>query len=889
MPGAPIDKDELFARLAGGHAARVTVVTPNQRLAQELGREFAALQAGKGLTAWEDADILPFDAFVTRLWEDALYSESVAAPQCLAPAQARRLWEEALAASGWHEALLSPAPAAAQAMEAWRLAHLWRIEGALEKFEASEDAAAFAEWAKDYARRCGEDTDGARLPDVVARLLSESALRKPRLLVAYGFDTLEPQRRDFLERCAAHGIEVRASGPRKHAARAMRAAFAAPREELEAAARWARSRLEEGRARIGVVVPDLAKRRTEVVRVFSRVMRPGFNLPGAKPAPIPFNVSLGEPLARFPVVCAALAILALATREVEFGLASRVVRSPFIGGAQGEMARRARLDAELREALPARVTLARLVAASGECPQLRARLEALFRAAGEGRPRAPQECAAHFAALLDAAGFPGERALDSAEFQARAALHAQLGELAQLERVAPRMERADALAQLERLCEEALFQPESADTPVQVLGILESAGLEFDCLWVSGLTGETWPLHARPDPFIALALQKKAGIPQASAEGAIALDRRITEGWLAAAGEVIVSHALREEDRDLLPSPLIASLPEGKPAIAGFARYRDLLFAARRPEEICDGVAPPFAGTRVRGGTRVLADQSACPFRAFARHRLAAEALEAPAAALDDAARGTLLHALLAGVWGALGCKATLYSLPPADLASAIAEAARAAVAELQRRRPGILEGRFAELERARLERLAFEWLEVEKGRGDFEVVAREEKRVLCAGGLEFTGRIDRMDRLGAGEAAPHVLIDYKSGKYLSPRAWLDARPDEPQLPLYAVNAPESVRAVAFARVRRGEMRFMGFESEPGMVPELKRHDDWDSLLAGWRKSLDALARGFGAGAAQVDPKDASKTCRNCDLQPLCRVHERLGALQGEAESEDAE
>jgi hypothetical protein len=117
----------------------------------------------------------------------------------------------------------------------------------------------------------------------------------------------------------------------------------------------------------------------------------------------------------------------------------------------------------------------------------------------------------------------------------------------------------------------------------------------------------------------------------------------------------------------------------------------------------------------------------------------------------------------------------------------------------------------------------------------------------------------------------------------------MDARPDEPQLPLYAVNAPENVSAVAFAKVRRGEMRFTGYESDPGMLPRMTRYDDWDSLLAGWRKSLDALAKGFGAGAAQVDPKDASKTCRGCDLQPLCRVHERLGAREGEAESEDAQ
>ena len=136
-----------------------------------------------------------------------------------------------------------------------------------------------------------------------------------------------------------------------------------------------------------------------------------------------------------------------------------------------------------------------------------------------------------------------------------------LGELARLERVVPRMSAAQALAVLRRLCNETLFQPEAIDAPVQVLGILESDGLEFDHLWVSGLTDEAWPLAARPNPFLPVALQKKAGIPEASADSALALDRRITEGWKQAAGEVVFSHFTREEDRDVLPSPLVADVP----------------------------------------------------------------------------------------------------------------------------------------------------------------------------------------------------------------------------------------------------------------------------------------------------------------------------------------
>src|SRR5436190_24174529 len=102
MPGdtPTLSKTELFARLAQGHAAGVTVVTPNRRLAQVLRAEFDVFQVNRNKTVWEDADILPYASFVERMYEDALYGEGGAAlPMLLTPPQARELWEEAIRAS----------------------------------------------------------------------------------------------------------------------------------------------------------------------------------------------------------------------------------------------------------------------------------------------------------------------------------------------------------------------------------------------------------------------------------------------------------------------------------------------------------------------------------------------------------------------------------------------------------------------------------------------------------------------------------------------------------------------------------------------------------------------------------------------------------------------
>src|SRR2546422_2163506 len=372
-------------------------------------------------------------------------------------------------------------------------------------------------------------------------------------------------------------------------------------------------------------------------------------------------------------------------------------------------------------------------------------LEKVFALAGEAGEKAPSEWARHFSALLEAAGFPGERALDSEEFQTRAKWHEVLGEFARLERVLKTISSQRAFSTLKNLCSDTLFQPESADAPIQVLGVLESAGLRFDCLWVSGLTDEAWPLAARPNPFIPIALQKKAGIPQASAEGSLAFGRRITEEWSRSAKEVVFSWPGKEEDRDLAPSPLILDFPRTSLSVPDYPRYRDLLFASKKLESLEDSKAPPIQVKQVRGGTRVLADQAACPFRAFARWRLAAQELEEPAPGLDARQRGALLHDLMKYLCGSLKNSKALEK----DLEPAIAGAAAAAVKE------NGLEGRFAELERERLARLAREWLEIERTRAPFEVAALEERRTLNVAGLELSGRIDRMDRLARGGHAP--------------------------------------------------------------------------------------------------------------------------------------
>jgi len=904
MPGAAIaslSKAQLFVHLAEGLAGGVTVLTPNQRLAQALAREFDAAQAAQGRSAWESADILPYAAFVGRCYEDALYSESGSAlPILLTLAQEHALWEDIIRRSAAGDALLAIPETAALAADAWNTAHAWRLLDSLRSGELNEDATAFRDWCATYSLRCERErhTDAALLPDLVAAQLSSAALRKPKLLVLYGFDIMTPQQRALFDALRAAGTEVFVSAQERREASVLRLACMDARDEIGRAAAWARARLEaDPQASIGIVVPDLAKQRNALLRAFRTVMAPAAMLPGAGDHSLPFNVSLGAALASYPLVQAACMILELAGREIDFGRASLLIRSPFIAAGESEAAGRARLDLELRRRAEPATNLERLLStiaaanAGAYAPELAQRLRQLaeLRKSDLFAARAPSAWAKAFTEVLKLMGFPDKgRSLDSAEYQTLKKWHAVIADFARLDRVSAKLGYGEAVGRLRRLAAETLFQPEAAQAPVQILGVLESAGLEFQHLWVMGLSDEAWPIHPRPNPLLPLEAQRRAKVPEASIEATLALDAAITRGWLAAAREVVLSHPQAEGERKLLPSPLLRDLAPGEIALPEYPRYRDLIHAAARIESVHDELAPPLSTqAALAGGTSVIADQSACPFRAFARHRLAAASPEAPHAGLDALERGVLVHRVLASAWGQLKTKTRLDAVGAAELEALLARAADEAVARVKRDRPATLAGRFAEVEKGRLARLAGAWLEMEReARGDdFRVAAVEDKRNIAIGPLTLRGKLDRVDELEDGR---RMVIDYKSTAAPA-SAWLGERPDEPQLPLYLVTTEPDAVAIAFAQVKAGEMKFAALAADETLLPVRKSLPDagWDAQVAEWRRVLAGLATRFAAGEAAVQPKNPRTTCRNCDVRPLCRIHERLGAPVAEDDGAD--
>lgn len=902
-PFSHIPFSEVFKRINAG----ATVVTPNRRLALVLKEKFNQDQISQSRAVWYSADILPFSALLERIYLDTLYSERTPVlPLLLSTAQEQVLWESIIQSSPVGKTLLRIPQTAQWVREAWQLAHTWQLIPRLKDFYPNEDGKAFLDWAESYRQITAhqQQTDQVRLCNLITEQYGHLAIKKITALVCYGFDTFTPQQMIFLEKLTATGCDVVFADPvSKHQHRwdhVQRIACVNSRDEIYQAAAWARTRIEmDSAVRIGIVMPALASCRSEIIRIFNAVMCPDikYALPGATRPTAPFNISLGLALTSYPLIDAAFVSLELLGQEMEFKYVSHLLRSPFLAGGDSEMNQRALLDARIRRYAEPVITLERLMAllqqAGGQasCPILMQCLSALMAFRQTKLPRSDRHAvlAEIFSEVLQIVGFPGERSLDSTEYQTLKKWHALVADFATLDHVIPEVSYGEAVGRLKRMANDTLFQPETPEVPIQILGVLEAAAMEFDHLWVMGLSDEQWPLRARPNPFLPLELQRTAKLPLSTTPESLAYSRRLTDRWLSSAKEVILSYPKHSDDRDgheLKPSPLIKCIPETQSDFSKITQHCDLIIQSGELEKIEDSQAPPLSKEVIqqciKGGTSVIKDYAACPFRAWAKHRLNIKNLDVPHTGLNAMERGSLVHQVLAELWSQLKTKKALDAISHHSLEDKLKSAAQHAILQMQLHKPGALSGRFAQIEQRRLIRLVSAWLDEERKRAPFTVIAIEENRSMRVGDLILNARLDRVDALEDGQ---HIVIDYKTRKQ-SIQTMIGERPDEPQLPLYLVmTEAQQAGGVALAAVKLGEMGFAAIVRDPNLLPGVKafselsgckQFNSWEALIATWQQQLTDLANGFSRGDATVNPKNFPVTCEHCAMQPFCRIHERI-------------
>jgi ATP-dependent helicase/nuclease subunit B len=848
---------------------KTVVITANERLAFRIIYEYRK----KGNTS-QPIQISSLDRYLEQCWQKVQVSFA-SNLKLLNVDQTQVLWETVVRDSS-KSFLLQVSETAYLAEEAWQLCCEWQIELVELSVFKTPETQSFLDWAYAFKDQCqkAQWLDQARLLTEVLSQYRQGVLEVPSHIILVGFLEFSPLKAHFFDQLKRLGclIECYAQSLKEQACQAVQVAFPDIDSEIYAMARWAKQVcMTQPDAFVICIVHNLQKIQKKIRHIFNEVF---FEQDKQL-----FNVSAGESILDQPLVYTVFEILKVKTDSVSVQDVSHLLRSPFISKGVENFDQRALLDAKIRDLGRTHYTLSQLIQVLSHvfktedlCGQLHE-----LQAISIHQKRLPSAWVSVFLEILHALGWPGCETLSRSELRAVQRFHQLLEEFAGFDLIQSELSYEKAVSQLHRLAAFSVFQPETDLVPIQVLGLLEAMAQPCTHIWMMGLDDQSFPSLAKPHPLLPFSLQCQLNMPHVNAERELRFAQLVMKQVASQQADVVFSYLVCERDQLLRPSPLIQSFLKVEPSsvsMCDFTSKPEQLIGTKQVPALIDDVAPTvFKDEVIYGGTDILKQQAACPFRAFVKHRLHAKALNEPEVGLCAVERGLLVHKVLEYFWRRVYSQQALLALSADELEQIVSDCVQKAVWVVMSQRQ--LPQSLIRIERMCLQKLILDWLQYEKRREHaFEVVAKERRLSVKIGDLIMNMQIDRIDQIDENS---YVLIDYKTGK-VTVQSWYGDRPDDPQLLVYAISSYQPVQAIAFASLSVDGIGFKGVGGCEGILPGMKVVPNWQNQLKTWRETIQKLADDFCKGDARIDPKDPAKTCRYCEFKILCRGQTPAGS-----------
>lgn len=881
-------------------ARGVAVVSPNHGAARRLRRAFDQRQRAAGLRAWDAPAILSWADWTRSLWSGlSLAGDDLRL--LLNSAQEHSLWREVIEASPARRSLSSLDALADMARSAWALAAAHRAIGRLRSTATTFDSATFAAWAEAFTKLTAVQNclSASLLEEALEEHVRLGNLRVEDAVLLAGFEDLTPSQTALLNALRSDGAEIErvelrsASDSKKW----MSTVAPTPRDEAGFAARWVREFFatqtpNTALPRVAILLPQPQENRAELESIFREVLAPELQPIMADNSSAPWEFVSGTPLISQPMIVDAVAILQLVQGPLALERISALLRSPFIGSTADRSAA-ARFDARVLRHGPylipeldlegLRHAIRRQSRYAPTWPKALNDVRLSMQRGSSTRGYA--EWSEIMRDLLRAANWPGDRAPTPQEFAVARAWDSALDMLATIDFRGRRVTFAAAVKTLERVLQTTQISPLPTAASIQVMRPEEAEGSVFDAIVLLHATDEMWPEPSRPHPLLGWPLQQELGLEGSNSAQDAERAREHAASLLARSSNVLILSAAADERGLLRPSPLIQQLGVGS------VEANELLpEPTQRPpvaeEFVPDEIElPPLPAGDLHGGAKVLKQQAACGFLAFAELRLRADTPDVLELGLDAGELGNLVHRALENFWTVTHSQSELRGLSWEERGRRVDEAIDEAFRRFAAPTPN-WSSAYIRVQRKRLHRLLLKWLSLELQRGPFTVQKREVGTTVPIGPLELKVRPDRIDEVEGGV----VLVDYKTGYRANSADWDGDRPNEPQLPLYALlTKPGELQAMLFGRLRAGEdMRWQGIVSNRSILPRAQiadldlRRDEWLAVLTN-------LANDFATGRADVNPKDFTLNCKNCGQRTLCRVDPEVLVKIHEDDPEAAE
>ena len=869
-------------------------LTVNARLSRWLLLEHDEQKRKAGENAWQTPPILPLSSWLRNVWL-ASWPEKY----LLSELQCEKIWEEIINQDSARLDLLHLQGVASQTSKAFSLLHEYRLPRDKKLYEQTDESKAFLRWIRKFESRLSSALAPCMLMDAVRNSMQEGEILIPHSLRIRGFEEQSPQLKYFLNFLREKGTRVDFLSPvpsPEILAQRMEKLndknvnveeYENRQGEAEACACWVRSIFQPGK-RIGIVVPELEKYRTLLKRELAAELVPEtiFSLDEED---LPFNISLAPPLSQEPMIKLALNLLSVKTSNVPVSTFLSIIQSPFFGFAFPPTREISDLERNLRTKRVLSIPLDRFHSICGSVPQVDQLVESLKSWTLNNSKLMPEKWAKELSDFLKTTGWPGKvapgtdkQSVLSKRHQGFEAWKDCLNQLCSLNQILGPINRLEVLNHLTHITRSKPFQSKTPEHSIQVIGLLESSGMQFDYLWVMGCHHEALPAHPEPNPFIPYEIRNKYSIPRSNPQRELKFTEQSLTRLLMAAPDVHFSYPLHEGDMDLKMSPLLKRFPQDKKTPYLSNRIKDQVRAMNQLEkftepaflQVTDSEKNQYGTQGISSGYALLKDQVDCPFRAFARHRLNSQRTPVAEIDFDNLDRGNLIHKALELFWDKTRNRKNLSNLSHGILEKRIEECVQEALKLCSQRTTG--QTQFNKLEIERNVRLIHDWLlNIERERPDFQVLHNEEDVSINLCGIKLSLRIDRIDEIpGKGL----LLIDYKTGREAKPAEWFAEKIRAPQLPLYATAQPPV--GLAYGHLTLGKPEFKGTADLP--LGKLKNYDfakdtgcsTWKELLSYWKNNLNRVADEFLQGNNQVLPVNKGEPCLHCEFNSLCRIQE---------------
>lgn len=836
-----LTKTALFTALKDG----ATVITPNNRLCHQLLEDYFT---HTHLAVNPKPRCLPYQAFLKERYKKArhLYAKQ-AHPLLLTTIQQRHLWQQILLnhpSYAYNEGLQQ------EIQKAWVHCQQWNIHPQHPSFQQTPQTIQFQRWWLQFEKKLTA-LHALTEEQLATQLLHYPDLFTSKRIVWACFDDFTPQQRRLQQGMHEQGAEqFEYDLEDKPITTRLFSAKDGEDEFLQMVA-WVKERLATEETRIAIVIPDLDTASRHVQRLLQR------HIPSH-----PFNISLGQSLSDFPIVAHALLWLNLNPSTFTHHQACLLLHSPYLAGAKSEFIARADVmqnNRILQEPTLSFNTL--ILSLKKNTPILANLLDTL----PEYSPKATITEWVHlFKARLTHLGFPGEYPLDSMSYQCFQRFVSLLDEYLQLSVITPILKKEEALTAFNTLTNSTIFQSKTANTPLQLLGLLEASGCTFDSIWISGLTDQCLPQKSRLSAFIPLELQRSLAMPHALPERELRFAEQSLKRLQNGSQNSVFSYPRLTGDTPNLPSPFVAHLPPYAPVNhPSTAHAFSTLLEYHEQYRL-----PLLSNESISGGTTLLANQAKCPFRAFAMHRLYALPVPPLSEGPDASERGQIMHKIMELLWRAFENQQQLLAYSDVALNQKIDTIIREAIHPWIQENSPSFSSLIQEVEMARLKRLVNACIAWEKERPPFVIEALEQEFIIPLAGIDFRVRIDRLDKTNADTK---WVIDYKSSLPPS-KPWNEERPEAPQLLLYAL-LDSQINTLLFIQLKSGQIVCSGISDDDiplEGIGRLKKDETWTEKQQQWRQQLTQLAQEIQEGHCPPTPTKES-TCQRCDFIHLCR------------------